>query len=502
MNSAHILKSSVLLTGLTILTMLASFLVQLVIAYLFGAGWEVDVYFVSSAVPIFIMTILNDAIGLTIIPLLNEYKDKGDEMKIKQLKVTILLITLLCSISLTSLYIIGSKWIIQAIAPPDLSEKQFLLALDISALLMLAAGFSICSSVLLYFYYFEGRFVLPSCIHFIPPLSIIVFGFFLSDRIGIKSLAFGSLIGGMLQCIVLMPIIFNLRGVALVLNYGVQKIYKNILLTILSLLPLPLVPIIDRYFASSLPEGTISYLGYSWALALAAASIISRGVLITLFPYLSEKFYSDSNKLPGKIQEMVEFFFFISIPLVLIMIFVREPLVRFLFMRGKFTAVDAANVSSILFWHMISVIGIVLFSAINRVNYALNKFRNSTSAGFLQIILYISISAILVKYFSFKGIAMANSLAWAFSAIFLMTLLCNKGIIKDISSMFNSLLKVVYSGIIMFLFLKLGIYVKSENQYTLLLFFIVGGLAIYIFSVLYIFKVPIIRKIFKYRGAS
>src|SRR5712691_2731010 len=263
-------KSSLVLTVVTGGSIALSFLAQVVIAYLFGAGPDIDSYFVATAIPAFLALLVNDAVGLAILPLMNRLRlERGDAVLADFRRSTLGLLALGAA-GAVGLCVVASGPIVGILAP-SLEARQHALAGELFSILMASAGLSMIASTLLYFKYFDNAFVVPSFVHFIPPCLVAVFGLLFATTWGVKSLAFGALAGSALQCVVLLA---ASAGTLLAPRraHGDRtkplQALRNVPLVVCSLLPVPAVPVIDRYLASALPPGSISHLAYSWTIAL------------------------------------------------------------------------------------------------------------------------------------------------------------------------------------------------------------------------------------------
>jgi putative peptidoglycan lipid II flippase len=79
----NIARNSVVVTLFNVAGSLLVFLSSVVIAYKFGAGREMDVYFAATSLPFFIMTILSLTLNFTFIPFFATYNAKAGAEKWK-----------------------------------------------------------------------------------------------------------------------------------------------------------------------------------------------------------------------------------------------------------------------------------------------------------------------------------------------------------------------------------------------------------------------------------
>jgi putative peptidoglycan lipid II flippase len=208
-------------------------------------------------------------------------------------------------------------------------------------------------------------------------------------------------------------------------------------------LPIPMISLIDRYLASALPRGSISYLAYSWTLTVALVSLFSRGIFAVLFPTLAENVYVRYHDFQRLATKMIKFFLLLGFTGLPVIMFLRGPMINVVLMHGRFTSADAVQVAGVLQWHLIGMVGIVLFHAVNRITYATGWYSISILGALLQISVYTGAAIVLVARLSIIGLAMANALSWLITATVLIILISRKGALGDVKSFVSSTLQIL-----------------------------------------------------------
>lgn len=466
-------KTSVIMTFLTIIGLIGSVLVQITIAYLFGAGWQTDAYLVACMIPLFIAALFGEPFGLAMLPIMNEIKATRGNEAARRFAMVLLVSLVLVVTALTTFMLFGADWLVRASAP-GFSAKQAELAVWMFRVFALSAGFSIMAALMQYLYYYNKTIIWPYSFTLIPPMVMIGCAFLLAKVVGIKSIALGALAASGLQCAALGPVLRKYRGVTPTFIQDILRAYKNAATIAFSMVPIWVTPLMDRYLASWMPDGSISYLGYSWTFAVAAASLLSRGTLVALFPKLSEQASTNLNDFQRLAQRLTESLLFLAVSAVVVGEFLIDPAVRLLLIRGQFTIQDARNVIAVLRWHLISIAGIVLINTANRVNYA-RRFANlSAFMSLFHIMLYFAMAVVLARYFGLIGVAVANAISWSLSAVVIVSLLVWKRVFKDSRGFIRSVLRVSLAAACLFLALSMGAAFLKDNN-VLLLFAAAGG---------------------------
>ena len=100
--------------------------------------------------------------------------------------------------------------------------------------------------------------------------------------------------------------------------------------------------LIDTFFATRLPTGSMSYLNYSDRLNQLPLSVIGTALGTAILPQISRFISKGEPAEAAKVQsQAVELSMLLCLPAFLALAVVAQPLVAALFQGGKFTATDA-----------------------------------------------------------------------------------------------------------------------------------------------------------------
>jgi peptidoglycan biosynthesis protein MviN/MurJ (putative lipid II flippase) len=161
-------------------------------------------------------------------------------------------------------------------------------------------------------------------------------------------------------------------------------------------------------------------------------------------------------------------------------------------MRGQFTIQDVRNVTALLQWHLISVVGIVLINIANRVEYARGFANLSAFMSFFHIMFYITAAVVLMRYFALIGIAVANATSWSLTAVFFMVLLARRNAFEDVRRLIRSALTSILAGACLFLTLSLGVsFIRDDSDFLLFLGAAGGAMGYLLLSVRFLARIGI-----------
>lgn len=166
-------------------------------------------------------------------------------------------------------------------------------------------------------------------------------------------LAWGVVIGGFFQCLVLVPALVKKNYLPQLTlkfkNADVFKVFKNMGPGLVGVGLLQFTTIINLRFSSSLQEGTISYINYIDRLIELPLSLISVSLGTALLPSLSSLWSKGkAYEMSEQSRKYLELNILISIAAACGLYSLAQPIVQFLFGRGHFNAQDVLAASDIL----------------------------------------------------------------------------------------------------------------------------------------------------------
>jgi putative peptidoglycan lipid II flippase len=240
-----------------------------------------------------------------------------------------------------------------------------------------------------------------------------------------SQLAWGVLIGGALQAAVLIPALrkagflpklsFNWA------NRDMLKVFRNMGPGLVGLGLLQFTTIVNLRFASSLQEGTISYINYVDRLIELPLSLISVSLGTALLPVLSKLWVQDNKKeMADQTRHYLELNLFVSIAAACGLFVLAEPIMDLLFGRGRFTQADVHTASLILktyCWIMVFSSGVRVLTP---AYYAIKNtwFPAMISAGCLVI--HIFLAPVLMAKWGVQGLMMSTITSAAFNLMMLI----------------------------------------------------------------------------------
>lgn len=319
-----------------------------------------------------------------------------------------------------------------------------------------------------------GSFGIPAAAPALLNISMLVFTFLPPNwfpKMG-DGLAWGVFVGGALQAL-LLYISLRSRGYLPRIQYqiwneDVKKVLRNMLPGLIGMGLMQFSTLVNLYYASALPEGSISYIYWADRLLELPLSLVSVSLGAALLPTLSSlAAKKEKEKFKETAQESFLMNLFLAWPASVGLFFLAEPIVEVLFLRGRFTAFDAQVTASVLKVYAISLILISSSRVVMPLYYAVKNTRFPAVVSLLSLGVHVGLAPFLMKYLGLLGLMYSGVVA-----SFLNVLLLVIGLrYWNLSFRWNPLFK----GIGKFLIAGLGL-VVALKLYDFLMLYMTRGL--------------------------
>lgn len=423
---------------------------QMVIAALFGAGRDMDAYFTSVAVPTYLAAVFLTGLNFVLVPAVIREEEEGRLEDAWRLVVTALAVALAIGLALTVAVEAGAPTIIRIIAAGMSPEEQdltvALLRIQILAFPFMAAA-SMASGVL----NTRGSFLRPALAPALGSIANLLAVLVLHRPVGVMSLAWGSAASyGMVALVTLGEVFYARRPQFL--RLGDPR------LAALGRLALPFVlfgllqraaPLMERYYASSLPDGQLSYLGYATKVSDLVRVMVGTGIATSILPAMSRRFEERGRAGLGRLaEEGLVLSLAVAVPAVVFFMLGGTPFVEVFLGRGRFDAATSLAVGAILGWAGLDVLFLMLGNVLGRTYYVLRNTWLGPLISTFSVLLYTAIAVPLTAALEYRGLMIART-ASAGLAVVAMTLVLMRLLGVRFGAVWRAaLLFVGYGGVV------------------------------------------------------
>ncbi len=442
----------------TFLSRIFGFVRDMVIASVFGAGMNADAFFVAFRIPNLLRRLFAEgSLSITFVPVFSEYLTNSGQHEAYQLARSAVRMLSALLILVTIAGVLLSPLIVRLIAP-GFSATPGKLALTVTLTRMMFPYIFFIGLVALFMGILNvlGHFAAPALAPVFLNIamigSVFIIAPFMSDPI--FGLAIGVIIGGILQLLLQVPFLirngFFFWTTASFYHPGLKKIGTLMLPTILGAAVYQINILVGTLLASLLPQGSVSYLYYADRLVQFPLGIFAIAIATAVLPTLSRQAAAkDMDMLNETFAYAIRLVLFITIPAMIGLIVLREPIVALLFKRGAFDAETTRQTAVALLYYCFGLWAFAAVRVVVSTFYALQDTRTPVRIAIISIAANIILSIILMKPLVHGGLALATSLSSMLNLVLLICVLKQRLGVSDWHSIVISGIKTVASSVIM-----------------------------------------------------
>ena len=419
--------ASIIMMASVLLSNLIGLIREMVIAYVRGAGQEVDAYQLSFLIPEILNHLLASGfLSITFIPIFSRYlaRDAENEgwhvFSIILTNLGIILIGLICLAE-------GFSNDIISIIAPGYDETELRGAvIRMTRIIIPAQFFFFASGLFMAVQFAKEKFGIPALAPIIYNLGIILGGILLGSRFGMVGFSWGVLAGAISNCIVQYMGAKRL-GMKLQISFELNHpdLRKYIVLTLPLMIGLTMTfsrEFFFRIFGSYLPPGGISGINYGLKIMLIPVAIFGQAIGTAAYPFMArlvaeEKMEEMNNLLNNTLRYLA-----LVIPVSVLLMVLKNEVVRIIYQRGQFDASATALTADILIYLLGGVFALAAYTIVPRAFYAMQNTVFPAIFGSIAVLLSIPIYYFGLRFFGSKGIALAISLSGILQVVVLYML--------------------------------------------------------------------------------
>ena len=264
--------------------------------------------------------------------------------------------------------------------------------------------------------------------------------------------------------------------------------------SILSVGAMQINVMVNTYFASSLQEGSVSWLYYSFRLVHFPMGVFGVSLFMATLPQLS-KMTDKPLEFADTLQTAIRYSLLLSVASTLGLWLLADPIVALVFERGRFDRFDTTQTALALQFYAIGLLAFSLQKIFASVFYAFEKIWIPSFIGVLSIISNFIMSYYFSQTMGHYGIALAVALSSFFSILLLGIFVRKKGIALWSMKSTKAILGVFIASMVFFVAYKLNLSgelmtLKDRTSFSMFLTFTIisiGALGIVYMGIVSIF---------------
>lgn len=424
--SAGLLRSSFIVSTMTMLSRVLGLARDVIFARVIGAEAGADAFYVAFKIPNFFRRLFAEgAFAQAFVPVLSEYRQNGSHAAVKDLldRVAGCLGSVLLLV--TVLAVVGAPVVTAIFAPGfmDHSEK-FALATEMIRItfpyLMLISLTGFAGAILNSY----DRFAVPAVTPVLLNLSLICAALFVAPHFEqpVFALAWGVLAAGIVQLLFQLPFLKQIELLPSAKidwqDKGVKRILTLMVPALFGVSVSQINLLLDTVLASFLPTGSVSWLYYSDRLAELPLGVFGIAIATVILPSLSRQHAgAGAEEFNKTLNWALRMILLIALPSSLALIILAEPILFTLFQYGKTDAHTVLMSGFSLRAYAIGLTAFMLIKVLAPGFYARQDMKTPVRIGVIAMVanMLLNLAFVLPLYFYFNlghvGLALATSVS-------------------------------------------------------------------------------------------
>jgi putative peptidoglycan lipid II flippase len=490
--SKQLFKSTIVVSGMTLISRILGFVRDMLIAQIFGAGLATDAFFVAFKIPNFLRRLFAEgAFAHAFVPVLEDYKQQDDKFALRDfidktsgtLALTLMLLAIIGTLA-APLFILllapGFAWNgTQAQLAAQLLQITFPYLFFIT---LVAFSGAILNA--------HGKFAIPALTPVFLNLCMIAAAIWLSPLMDepVIGLAWGVFAAGVVQVIFQIPALIRLgllpRFKVDFYHAGVRRVMRLMLPAIFSVSVTQINLLLDSLFASFLTVGSVSWLYYSDRLVEFPLGIIGMALATVILPQLARNYAAeDKQAFSGSLDWGLRLILLVGMPATVGLLILAEPMLSTLFQYDEFSVRDMHFAGQSLRAYAVGLMGYFMIKILVPGFTSRQDMKTPVRYGMYAMVVSLGLNLMLVFPLAHAGLALATSLGALFNGVLLLRKLMLDKVYQPLSGWWLFLLRVILACAVMAACLGYWLDMEqwsrwdaSQRVINLLQWILIGGL--------------------------
>jgi putative peptidoglycan lipid II flippase len=483
-----VFSATVLLMVSTLLSSIFGLVRNLYIAWVFGRGMEADAFLAAFTLPDMISYFLvGGAASITFVTILTRFRDSGREAEGERS----------LSVILTSMFLVlGAAIVLAEIFAPWYVHKWFngfdatkaALCIKLTRILLPAQLFFFAGGVFGAVLLVRKQFNVQAAAPLVYNLGTIVGGILLVHRLGVSSLAIGTVAGALVGPFLLNAVFARRAGVRYrpILDWHDEGLREWVRLSLPLMIGVSLVTAdnwIIAHFASG-TSGAISLMTYAKRLFTAPMSVLAQAAGAASMPFFASLWAKESRvEFASAVADSVSRVACMAFLAASAMVVLGEPLIDVVFVGGRFSRADAAECAA---YFAVFSVSLFLWSAqsiYSRAFYAAGNTFVPMTAGTIITVISLPLYAGLYHVYGAMGLAVASDIGIGMQTLTIAVLLHKRRMVSlvglDYEELGRCLLAGLFSGATVWLVFHwavraLGVQARVQSRWAELAVLVAG----------------------------
>lgn len=408
-----------------IISQLTGLAAKILIAGSFSAGAELDAFYAANRPSETLVTIMAGGILVSsFIPIFVKFlvkEERGSAWKLASATANLILVLTSLLAGLAALFA-GS--IVQNVLGAGFSPDKQALTISLLRVQTISIVFFGLSGLAVGVLNSHQKFLMPALAPAMYQLGQIFGVLVLAPSMGIHGLAWGVVIGSVINLLIQVPSLLRLKGQYLptfgLHDPSVGEVFSLMGPRMFGAAVVQLMLWVNTLLASHMAGGSVFSLTSGFSLMIMAQAAIAQSVATAVMPTFSAQYAQGKlDDLRKTLASALRGVILLSVPATAGLILLSVPLITFLYQRGEFTADTTKLVAWALTWYAAGLVFHSVLEVLVRAYYAMHDTKTPVLVGAAAMTLSIGLSLVFAPLFQrfgwmpHGGLALAVSLATA-----------------------------------------------------------------------------------------
>ncbi|TKB66376.1 MAG: murein biosynthesis integral membrane protein MurJ, partial [Nitrospira sp.] len=422
----RILSALMTVGALTVLAKVVSAGKDLVVAYQFGAGDELDAFLMAFLIPSFAINLVGGSLNAALIPTYIQVRKQESMAAAADLYASVLVGSLFLLSAMTVLLFVAGPFLLRLVAvefPPEKLTLTVSLYTILLPCLLLSGLATTWGAILNAHERFSLAASTPAVMAFITIIVLLAF----NRTINIYTLAIGVVAGTVCHAALLGWGVAR-EGLRLLPRWSgmtpaLKTVWNQYAPMLAGAVLIGSTEVVGQIMAASLGSGSVSILSYGNKIPMLLLGVGSMAASTAVLPYFSEMVAAGQWKeIRHTLLTYARLIAAVTIPLTVILVAFSEPIVELLFQRGAFTDAHTRQVAWVQSLALLQIAPFALGILAVRLLSSLKANHILMWGSAISLILTIILNYLFMQPLGVAGIALATSLMYLTSMCFLYTM--------------------------------------------------------------------------------
>lgn len=392
-----LLRSSGIVSSMTMLSRILGLLRDMVFARVIGADALADAFFVAFKIPNFFRRLFAEgAFSQAFVPVLAEYREKGSRDAVKALVDSVAGVLGSVLIALTVLVVVASPLVTGLFAfgfwldyPDKFAAASSMLRITFPYLLLISLT-GLAGAILNSF----DRFAVPAFTPVLLNITLIAAALVAAPWFStpVFALAWGVFAAGIVQLLFQLPFLARLHLVPRPRmgwrDEGVMRILRLMAPAIFGVSVSQINLLLDTVIASFLPTGSISWLYYSDRLSELPLGVFGVAIATVILPSLSRQHAAQTPEIFNRTLDWaLRMILLIAVPAAVALVILAKPILLSLFYYGEVITARDMNMAALsLRAYAIGLVAFMLIKVLAPGYFARQDTRTPVKIGVVALV--------------------------------------------------------------------------------------------------------------------